>query len=218
MKKTLTIFTLLIIAAISSHAADIHKLVQDTQKMTQVGSTTNLVWWIPSEFWEETLRQNAQLTDEQKEEFVAALDDYSAFVIANMEIGVLGGMTFKSREEILKNVSLQVEGMEVKHIPTQELTPDAQAFYTMMKPLMGQMLGQFGQGMEFIIYPNKREGELIIDPMKEGSFTYNCFGEQNNWRLPLGSLLPPVWDPKTKEIFPGNYKFNPFTGAKLSIK
>lgn len=218
MNKILTILTLSIIAAISSHAADIQKLVQDTQKMTQVGTSTNLVWWIPSEFWEETLSQNPQLTDEQKKEFVAALDDYSAFVIVNMKVGVLGGMTFKSREEILKNVSLQVGSMEVDPIPSEELTPDARSFYAMMKPMMGQMLGQFGQGMEFVIYPNKKDGELIINPLKEGSFTYTSFEQKNDWRLPLGSLLPAVWDPETKEVFPGNYKFNPFTGSKLSTK
>ena len=218
MKKIISILVLSILAFSISRAADIQKLIQDTQKMTQVGSTTNMVWWIPTEFWQETLRQNPQLTEEQKKEFVAALEDYSAFVIVNMNVGIMGGMTFKEREEILKNVSLQVEGVEVTPIPTEDLSPDARAFYTMMKPMMGQMLGQFGQGMEFIIYPNKKNGELIIDPLKEGSLTYTSFEEQHDWRLPLGSLLPAVWDPETEEVFPGNYKYNPFTGSKLSKK
>ena len=218
MNKILKILTLSIIAAISSHAADMQKLVQDIQKMTQEGATTNLVWWMPSEFWVESLRQSPHLTDEQKKDFVAALDDYSAFAVANIQVGFMGGLTSKSREEILKNVSLHVGSIEIDPIPFEELTPDARSFYEMMKPMMGQMMGQFGQGMEFIIYPNKKDGELIINPLKEGSFTYTSFGQENVWRLPLGSLLSAVWDPKTEEVFPGNYKFNPFTGSKLSTK
>lgn len=218
MKKLVSTVTLSLIALSSLKAADIQKLVQDTQQMTQTGTNMNMVWWIPPQFWEETLRQNPQLTEEQKTEFVAALEEYTAFVIVNMEVGVFGGMTFKTREEVLKNISLKVDGAEMSPLASEKLTPDAQAFYTMMKPLMGQMLGQFGQGMEFVVYQNKREGKLMIDPTAEGSFTYTSFGADYEWRLPLGSLLPPAYDPTTGEEFPGNYKYNPFTGAELSTK
>ena len=36
------------------------------------------------------------------------------------------------------------------------------------------------------------------------------------YRLPLGSVLPPRFDPNTEETFPGNYNYSPFTGAKLT--
>ncbi len=193
-------------------------LIQETQKLKQKGKSTSLIWWIPSEFWEMALREDPSLTEDQKVEFVKALDDYTAFVVVKMDAGILGGMTFKSREDILKNISLMVGNQEIDPIPIKNLSPDASSFYTMMKPMMGQMLGQFGQGMEFIIYPNKKNGELIIDPTKKGSFTYISYGVNNDWRLPLGNLMPPVWDPASGEVFPGNYKFNPFTGAKLIVK
>lgn len=221
MKKTMTkLYTILILTLITSSPVfgDLQKLLHDTQKITQEGTTTNMVWWIPSEFWEESLRQNPQLTEEQKKEFIAALHDYTAFVIVNMKAGVFGGMTFKSREEILKNISLTVGDEEIKQIAIEDLSADARSFYTMMKPMMSQMLGQFGEGMEFIIYPNKRDGKLILDAESEGRFSYTSFGDKYDWRLPLGSVIPPKIDPETGEEFPGNYQYNPYTGNKLSKK
>jgi len=55
----------------------------------------------------------------------------------------------------------------------------------------------------------------ILDAKKEGSFTLTCYGREFSWRLPLGSLLPPKFDPETGESFPGNYHFNPFSGREL---
>ncbi|MGJ8655325.1 MAG: hypothetical protein ACSHX6_02655 [Akkermansiaceae bacterium] len=218
MKNKILLILFSLLALSSTQAADMQKLVQDTQRMTQEGSKMNLIWWIPSQFWEVALSEDPNLTDNQKKEFVALLDDYSAFVVVKMNTAGLAGMTFENRESILKNVTLKVDGKEIAPIPNDELNPQAQGFYAMMKPMMGQMLGQFGKGMEFIIYPNKKDGKYILNPKEEGSFTYTCFEQNHEWRLPLGSLLPPVWDSNTKETFPGNYKFNPFTGSKLTPK
>ena len=38
-----------------------------------------------------------------------------------------------------------------------------------------------------------------------------------DYRLPLGSVLAPRYDPDTGEQFPGNYFFNPYTGTKLVL-
>lgn len=199
-------------------AVDIQQLVQDTQRFNQDVRVTKMVWWIPVEFWETTLEQDPGLTEEQKKEFIDALEDYSAFAVSHSTVGTFGSVTNKSRSEIEENISLVVDGDEIVALDSDDLSSDAAAFYTMMKPMMAQMLGQFGQGMEFFVYPNKREGKLVIDPKKEGSFYFELFGEKYEWRLPIGSLLPPKVDLETGETFPGNYKFNPFTGSELTEK
>ncbi|MEO0508569.1 MAG: hypothetical protein AAF065_01775 [Verrucomicrobiota bacterium] len=199
-------------------AVDMQQLVQDTQRFSQEARVTKMVWWIPSEFWEVTLEQDPSLTEQQKKEFVAALDDYTAFVVTHSTIGTFGGMTNTGRKEIEENIALVVEGNQMLPLTDDEMSPDASAFYAMMKPMMAQMLGQFGQGMEFFIYSNKSKGKLIIDPKKEGTFYFKCFGDKYDWRLPLGSLLPPKLDSDTGETFPGNYMFNPFTGSELTVK
>lgn len=216
MKKRILLIALLLTTCLN--AADIQSLIQDTQRLNQEGQTTNMVWWIPVEFWEETLKQNPALTEEQRHEFVNALDQYSAFVTVDMTVGVFGGVTHKSREEVLANIELNVDEEIIEPIPTDELTPDAANFFNMMKPMMSQMMGALGEGMHFIVYPNYKDGVKIIDPTSEGSFEYTSFGISHKWRLPLGSLLPPMLDKETNETFPGNYKFNPFTGSKLETK
>ena len=203
---------------ISVSATDMQQLIQDTQRITQDARVTKMTWWIPVEFWELTLKQDPNLTEQQRKEFIAALDDYSTFVVSHSTAGVFGGITNKSRTEIKENISLVVDDNELLPLNSDELSSDAAAFFTMMKPMMAQMLGQFGEGMEFFIYSNKIKGKLIIDPKKEGNFYFECFGDKFEWRLPLGSLLPPKIDFETGETFPGNYKFNPFTGSKLTEK
>lgn len=181
--------------------------------MKQEGTTLNMVWWIPSAFWEETLKE--QMTGPQRKEFLSVLEEYSVFAVVNADTGVFGGMTPKPRAEIEANTELRVGGSVLPVLQMDQLGADAKNFFTMMKPMMSQMLGQMGEGMEFLVYPNKRDGELIIDPLKEGSFTYKSFDDVFHWRLPLGSLLPPRYDAASGEAFPGNYVFNPYTGAKL---
>lgn len=218
MKKTIAIAAFIASTVASLTAVDMQQLVQDTQRFTQEARVGKMVWWIPSEFWEVTLEQDPGLTKQQKKEFVAALDDYTAFVVTHSTSGTFGGMTNTGRKEIEENIALVVEGNQMLPLTNDEMSPDASAFYAMMKPMMAQMLGQFGQGMEFFIYSNKRKGKLIIDPKAEGTFYFECFGDRYDWRLPLGSLLPPKVDLDTGETFPGNYKFNPFTGSKLIVK
>jgi hypothetical protein len=87
-----------------------------------------------------------------------------------------------------------------------------------IKPLLSGMLGQLGQGMQLVVYPSKLNGQRLIDPKTPGTFQYMLFDQTFKWRLPLGSLLPKKVDPKTKEEFPGNYEFNPYTGGKLTFK
>ncbi len=97
-----------------------------------------------------------------------------------------------------------------------KISVGAQTVLATLKPLIAGMLGQFGKGIQFVVYPSKQGGQRLIDPKKPGSFDYTLFDQTYHWRLPLASLLPPKIDPKTKEEFPGNYDFNPYTGAKLS--
>lgn len=116
MKKIFSAIAISLCVMTSSYGTEIQMLLQDTQKMTQSGQITNMVWWIPSQFWEASLQDNPQLSQEQKEEFIAVLDEYSAFVIVNMKVGPLGGMNFQSRGEILRNTTLTVNKTEIKPI------------------------------------------------------------------------------------------------------
>jgi len=117
----------------------------------------------------------------------------------------------------LANLAVKIgSGEDMKPLDPTQLSPDAKNFLDMMKPAMTNMLGQFGGGLEFVCFPAKdASGLRLMDPRKEGLLQLNYSGSVYKFRLPLGSLLPPKYDPQTGEEFPGNYIYSPFTAVKL---
>ena len=196
-------------------AVDVNALVRETQKMSQSAKAIKMAWWLPTQFWRATLEQNAELTEAERAEFAATLEDYTVFALAYIELGAFGDTSPRSREEILSNAKLSLGDRELEPLETDELSPAAAEFFATMRPAMANMMGQIGAGMEFVAYSNVEEGKEIIDPLQQGSLRMDFFDETFTWRLPLGSLMPPMIDPKTSEEFPGNYQYNPYTGAQL---
>ena len=137
--------------------------------------------------------------------------------MVDAKISTLGAVTPKGREELVAALSLTTSGgAKLEPLPESDLSPDTINLFAMMKPILGNMLGQFGKGIEFICFAGKdAQGEHLTDPTKEGFFTIDYGGKTYAWRLPLGSLLPPMFDPETGERFPGNYLYNPYTGKRL---
>lgn len=215
MKRLLTPLLLALCCPMSASAVNIQDLIQETQRLNQEANTMTLVWWVPSAFWEESMRSNRSLSDEQVADFVAILDEYSTFIVIRAKIGVMGSFTFADRDELADNLKFVVGDAELAPLAMADLNGDARNFFTVMKPMMTQMLGQMGEGMEFFVYPNRIAGEVLLDPRQEGHFAFTAYENEFDWRLPLGSLLPPATDPATGETFPGNYRYNPFTGSKL---
>ncbi|TQV71091.1 hypothetical protein FLL45_22450 [Aliikangiella marina] len=199
----------------NAYAIDINRLIIETQKAKQTSENINMVWWIPKEFWGETLKQDQQISDKERNQFVDVLEVYMVFAVINADTDVFGGLSAKTKQQVDQNTQLFIDGEEIPSIALDSLNADARAFFNLMKPLMGQMLGEFGKSMHFVVYPNKSADRYLIDASKKGSFTFESFGEVFSWRLPLASLMPAKFDPNTKEEFPGNYNYNPYTGTKL---
>ena len=84
--------------------------------------------------------------------------------------------------------------------------------------MLASTLGQLGQSIELVVYPAVVDQHRLIDPLKSGTFQFALYDQTFHWRLPLASLLPKKVDPKTKEEFPGNFDYNPYTGGKLGTK
>ena len=185
--------------------------------MEQGASQFRLVWWVPTEYWKESFRNVATMTDDQKEEFYHAVDDYIVLVVVDAKISAFGGVNPISRGEILSSLSLSIDqGQQMLPLPDAEVSSDASTIFAMMKPVIANMAGQFGKGMEFIYFKGvDSKGKRLLNPLEGGAFSVTLGESIYKWRLPLGSLLPPNYDGKTGEKFPGNYLYNPFTGDKL---
>lgn len=218
MLKIRALLLVFITSVCICQATDLQKLVQDSQRLSQRSDRMTLVWWIPSEFWRLALQNNQSLTKEQISHIVGVFDDYSIFAVVAVDLGPLGGMTPKDPADLSAHMDFLIGSKSIQPLKEEAINADTKNFIAMLKPVIANMLGQFGKNMEFLVYPNKEKGGMMIDPRKKGQFTYIVYDEKFEWRTPLGSFLPPRIDPATNESFPGDYNFNPYTGAKLLVK
>lgn len=217
MTQRLLSLIILIGGAVPAFGIELQKLISESQRIVQGPQKLTMVWWLPTEFWDVSMRSNPNTTEGQREQFRRVVDDYLIFAVGSLDIGPFAGLTAKSKDDIIANTSLTVGTKEVSPLKDSELSADAANFVRLMKPIIGQMLGQIGQGMEFILYPNA-QGKGKIRAAEKGEMRFVAFGENFEWKLPLTSLLPPKVDPKTKQEFPGDFRFNPYTGDELVSK
>ena len=195
---------------------DLQQLIQETQRVQQENGVLRLVWWIPTEFWEISLAEDSSITQEQKEAVLQALDDFLMVAVVDGKFSALGTLTGAPKSEIIKKVTVDVGGRTLKPIAEGDFSGDARIFFDTMKPMLASMMGQLGEGMEFIAFEGRdAEKQRYADPKGTGSIKVRIDADEYTFRLPLGSLMPPMYDPSTGEEFPGNYKYSPFTGKSL---
>jgi len=202
--------------------ADMEALIRETQRMAKTpteanGQEVTLIWWVPVEFWEQSLDANPAASKQTVQKFKSTLDRYTLVIVLSAQIGPFGGMTYKSEEAVRGSVTLRdAQNTTYAPLADSQISPDAKNLMAMMKPLLANMLGPLGQNFTYLFFNAKtKTGRPLADPMSEGSFSAIVADHEFKFRLPLGSLLPPKFDPATHEQFPGNYLYSPFTGSKL---
>jgi hypothetical protein len=198
---------------------DLQAIVRETQKTSSIPKQITLVWWLPEQFWRVSLQRGNSLSQEQAEKMLNIVRPYTLIAAADGRVGPLGGVTYTTGETLRSNVIIKDSKGETYHpLPDSALDPDTKNLVNIMQPMLANMLGALGQNLHFFVFPSKaKDGRLIADAAQEGSFEVWLNATTSfKYRLPLGSVLPPRYDPTTGESFPGNYKFNPYTGEKLN--
>ena len=194
---------------------NVQELVNETQRISNVTSTMTMVWWIPQEFWEASLADNPKVTPSERAEILTALEDLQIVALLRGKVGIGGFTDVPPLDDMVAHARFELNGKEIVPLEPEKIGVGAQTVLAAMRPLLTGMLGQFGKGIQFVVYPSKQGNQRLLDPKKPGSFDYTLFDQAFHWRLPLASLLPKKIDAKTKEEFPGNFDFNPYTGSKL---
>jgi len=197
---------------------DFTGIVRDVEIMQKVDNQLTVTMWMPEQYWRASFQSNNTLTDNAKEEFLEALRPYTLVAVVDAKVGVAGAFTFSSAETL--NAKVRVEdsaGNTYAPIDAQDLSASVKNLQQIMKPILTNVMGPLGSNFELMVFPaSGKNGERIADATKEGSFTVRVGEQRFRYRLPLASLLPPVVDSRTGDSFPGNYHFNPYTGARLS--
>lgn len=205
--------------ACSPAGAGVQELVQETQRTVSADGQVTMVWWMPREFWDESLKASgAAMPDALRAQILSMVENYNILAVLRGRTGALGLTDVQPKAEMQKNISVEFDGQVVAPLAPEQLDPAAQVLLAQLKPGLAATIGQMGQAMEFLVYPGKVGEGRLADPAKPGELKVAFYGSNLRFRLPLGSLLPPSTDGKTGEQFPGNYRFNPFTGDRLTTR
>lgn len=196
---------------------DLTAIIHETQRMSQAPDEVTLVWWLPEQFWQASLAQDPKVGKAQVEQILQTVRPYTMIAVVDGKMGAFGGLTYRSEEAVRTSILLKDDSGET-YLPLSEsaIDPDARNLLQIMRPLIGNILGPLGQNLHFVLFQGK-PGRAVADPEKPGSLRVLLGEKEMQYRLPLGSVLPPKYDARTRERFPGNYNFNPYTGTPLSV-
>ncbi len=201
----------------STFKVNLSTLVNEVQKSSQESKNITLVMWFPDEYWETAIAENGRMTDEQVQEFIKVTRPYSILGVASGDYGIMGGLTYASEDEIRSNIKLlDDKAASLAPLDAESLDPDFANVLIILKPVIANMLGQFGENLHFIVFNNLGpDGNRIIDPTKPGAMSVMVKDRVFRWKLPLNALMAPKTCPNCKEECSGAWGYCPWDGAKL---
>jgi hypothetical protein len=199
-------------------AADMREFIHETQQSATVSQQLTMAWWIPQEFWDLSLANNPNVPPQTATDIRNVFHDYQVFALVRASVGLQGLTGAATRADLLANSRFQIGDKTILPLDADKVPSGVQAMLGAMRPMLSGLLGQLGQSMELVVYPAVVDGQRLNDPLQPGTFQFTVYEQTFHWRTPLASLLPMKVDPKSKEEFPGNYLYNPYTGNKLSAK
>lgn len=194
---------------------DQQEFIAETQQMKEQDEKLTFIWWMAEPFWEIELSKELQ-----SEQLEAAMEVFSPYIIVGAldgTVGPFGGFSTMPEDLIRENIYLVTEdGTKYAPLNPEDTSEDMKNFLRIMKPILASMLGQFGQGLNFIVFPSRdSEGHELANVREEGRISVVLAGEPFTWRLPLASVLPKKTCRKCGELLQGNFKYCPWDGSKL---
>ncbi|CAN7420598.1 hypothetical protein LJR143_002464 [Pseudoxanthomonas sp. LjRoot143] len=193
------------------------QMAQDTQRTKIDDDTIELVWLIPSLYWQVSATQQQELSEGDRKRFLGQLDDYLLIAAVRGKVGLMGIDEFAGSDALLEDLRIvDAAGTSYSPLSPARIPSQLKNLLAVLRPVMANMLGPMGDNMHFAVF-NARDakGKQLFDPLVDGRLQVRTANNSYPFRTPLGSVLPPQHDPKTGESFPGDYHYNPYTGGAL---
>jgi hypothetical protein len=194
-------------------------LIRDLTLTRSLDGRLTMALWMPDEFWRIALQSSGRMTDKGIADYIAVMHPYSLLAVVDAQKGITA-LRYTDTDTLVNEATIEdSHGNRYKPLAPDSVTEDIRNLIQTMRPLLANMMGAMGQHMEFLVFPSTdKDGHPIADPKSDGSLTLHIGDVAMRYRLPIGSILPPAFDPKTGESFPGSYHFNPYTGAALVLR
>jgi hypothetical protein len=177
----------------------------------------DLVWWLVPQFWEASLARQKEISPETRAEIIRLFTENVVVAAVKGRMGTLRVESFLDDDAIRESLRL-VDSRGNRHapVPAAEVDSALRAMLGALQPMLAGVIGQLGDNLNFYVFPARSEdGARPFDPIGQGRVMIELDGLSYEFRLPLGSLLNPRFDPDTGEEFPGKYLYSPYSGRRL---
>ena len=219
MKNLLLILTVLISFSAYSQPieSDYKQFIKESQITDTRDGKMDIVWWIPTEFWEIALRRNQDVSEEQITSLIELLKPYTMFAIVKGEMGEFGDYSFIPYEDFEGKVkAVGANGKSLKPLSFEDLPVSVQTILSMIKPILKSALGNMGENMHFFVFEDKvKKGKRNFDPHLEETIVLNVLDSEYSWEAPFLSLMPPKTCPVDGEQLSGGWNYCPIHGNEL---
>lgn len=222
MKNKYSFLLIILFITISSFSqikdfknVNIDDLIEELQVMRN-SNDIEMVWWMPKEYWEVIFAQDETVNEREAKEIMSLLEDYTYVIIIKGKVGLFGGITYASKEDIINQTKIYYNGDMLKMIPENKTPSDLLNFVGIMKPMMKNMLGQMGENMQFLIFENDKKNP--VNPLKKGTFSYQLSDFEGDIDLPVSSFLLEKQCSEDNKLYNGKWNYCPFHGTQLTSK
>ncbi|MBW2936978.1 hypothetical protein KXJ69_02610 [Aureisphaera sp. CAU 1614] len=212
------IFASSIVFAQNKNLTDVslEAFMSETQYSSDSDNQIQMIWWLPQIFWEISFSQDPNSSEEEMSAIREMFEGYELFAIIDANIGYFGGLTYNSLEDILPTFSISLNGEPFKIVPNSSISADLSNFLTIMKPMMGNMLGPMGENIHFVFMEAPSSAKMkSIDPYKNLLLTLEMGSFKQDVELPLSSLLIEKKCSVDGKLFSGKWNFCPIHGKAL---
>ena len=190
-------------------------LITETQLSKDANDEIEIVWWLPTVYWETVFSQDPMTSKEESEEIIGLLKNYILIIVIKGKVGMFGGVTYEDRSKIEEVFSVAYNDSDLDIVAEESLSPDLKNFISLIQPIMKNMIGPMGENMQIFIFENKKRGETVIDSKQKGTMSFKLGDFESNLDLPLESLLLEKMCPKDKKLMSGKWNYCPIHGSKL---
>ena len=184
---------------------DISELTRETQKTIHTEGV-HLIWWIPPEYWEASIKNDTSMTSEHRKALMDIMEKYSMLAVVQAEVTPFGSFSFYDRDAISKGLKIEVaNGKDRKTVkPLEEVPEDLQLLLKVLAPILEAALGNMGKNLNFYVLSDKVKGDRLVSPYGHNTLSVSLTSKQGTalgpaeFSMPLDALYIPRKCPNGK--------------------